>query len=407
MQWNRKKKRHILWLLTFLVTVSGNAHVLPALAAGGKEPGKTENAIPDGYEEKQWEELCDQVLTYEELGDRIELFNPNMIIANEQYWSAMDDVKDQYMAAYEDAEDFKDDADDLREEGGLNTVEGNILYATLRGYEKAMKSTGDQISRAYQANTRSNASSYEGIRKGAKQLTSGAQQVMIGYNQAVSQKNTLKTMNEMYEKLYAATISKKELGMATEVDVMAAKKNLLASENSLANLDNTIENLRKTLCLLTGWTDGTMLNIQEVPPVDLADIEKLNLTEDTTLAIKNNDTIIAARHAKTDRSTAKVSAKLRNEDENIQNLSIKMEELYQDILEKEKDCEAARTAYDEAVVKKNAAEVQLENGSISQIDYMGQMLSYFQAEGEKTSADLSLRQAMELYHWATEGILDF
>lgn len=407
MHWNLKKKWHLLLLTAAIVSLSGNAMVLPALAAGVKEPGVAENAVPDGYDAKHWEKLQDNVLEYEELGDRIREFNPNMISANELYWSAMDDVKDQYMAAYEDAGDFKEDADDLRDYGGLSTVEGQILYATLRGYEKVMKSTGDKISRAYKANTRSDASSYEEIRKGAKQLTSAAQQVMIGYNTAVAQRDTLLTMKEMYEKLYDATVAMKNLGMATDVEVSVSQKNLLTAESSLASLDNSIENLRSTLYLMTGWTEGSVPRIEPVPSMDLSRIDEMNLQEDTAEAIRNNYTLIAERHTKTDRSTAEVNAKFRSEGQNEQNISMKMEELYQEIMEKKKACEAAGTAYDQAVIKKNAAEIQLQNGSVSQIEYLGQMLSYYQAEGERTSADLSLRQATELYYWAIEGILDF
>jgi len=407
MRWNMKNKWHAILLVVSIVSITGNAMVLPAFAAGTKEPGKEENAVPDGYDEKQWELIQDNVLEYDELGDRIKLFNPNMISANEMYWSAMDDVKDQYMAAYEDAEDYKDDADNLRDEGGVSTIDGQILYATLRAYEKAMKSAGDKMSRAYKDSTKSDSSSYEEIRKGAKQLTSGAQQAMIGYNMASSQKKTLQIMTEMYEKLYSATASMQDLGMATDTEVTAAKKNLLAAESSLASLDNSVKNMGSTLKLLTGWKENEIPQIQKVPSVDLSKIDKLNLEEDTALAICNNYTLIDERHRKTDRSTTRVKSKFRSEEQMEQNLSIKMEQLYQDIIEKKKNCEAANTAYDQAVVIKNVTEVQINNGSISQIEYLGQMLTYYQADGDKTNADLSLRQAMELYYWATQGLLDF
>ncbi|WP_277405873.1 TolC family protein [Lacrimispora xylanisolvens] len=367
---------------------------------------KAKNAIPQGYDQRRWELIQDNVLEYEELGDRIQLFNPNMISANEMYWSAMDDVKDQYMAAYEDARDYKEDADDLKDAGGLSTMDGQILYATLRAYEKAMKSAGDKISRAYNYNTKSDATSYEPVRKGAKQLTSGAQQAMIGYNMASAQQKTLQTMKEMYEKLYQSTVSMQGLGMATDADVTAAKKNLLNAESALAGLDNTVESLGSTVKLLAGWTGEIKPQIQSVPSADLSKLEELNLQEDTASAIRNNYTLIEERHRKTDRSSTRVKSKFRSEAQMEQNLSIEMEQLYQDILQNKKSYEAACTAYDQAIVVKNATEIQFKNGSISQIEYLQQMLSYYQAEGEKTNADLSLRQAMELYYWATEGLLD-
>ncbi|WP_349669524.1 TolC family protein [Lacrimispora sp.] len=403
---NTKKLWQVVLLTAVIVSVTGNALVLPVYAEQMAEPGKAKNAVPEGYDQRQWELLQDNVLEYEELGDRIQLFNPNMISANEMYWSAMDDVKDQYMAAYEDAGDYKKDADDLKDAGGLSTMDGQILYATLRAYEKAMKSAGDKISRAYNYNTKPDASSYEPVRKGAKQLTRGAQQAMIGYNMASAQQKTLRTMNEMYEKLYQSAVSMQGLGMATDADVTAAKKNLLNAESALAGLDNTVNSLGSTVKLLAGWTGEGKPQIQSVPTADLSKIEELNLQEDTATAIRNNYTLIEERHRKTDRSSTRVKSKFRSEAQMEQNLSIQMEQLYQDILQNKKNYEAACTAYDQAIVVKSATEIQFKNGSISQIEYLGQMLSYYQAEGEKTNADLSLRQAMELYYWATEGLLD-
>ncbi|NNJ29448.1 TolC family protein [Lacrimispora defluvii] len=403
---NTKNLWQVVLLTAVIVSITGNALVLPVYATEMAEPGKAKNAIPQGYDQRRWEFLQDNVLEYEELGDRIQLFNPNMISANEMYWSAMDDVKDQYMAAYEDARDYKEDADDLKDAGGLSTMDGQILYATLRAYEKAMKSAGDKISRAYNYNTKSDASSYEPVRKGAKQLTSGAQQAMIGYNMASAQQKTLQTMKEMYEKLYQSTVSMQGLGMATDADVTAAKKNLLNAESALAGLDNTVESLGSTVKLLAGWTGEIKPQIQSVPSADLSKLKELNLQEDTASAIRNNYTLIEERHRKTDRSSTRVKSKFRSEAQMEQNLTIQMEHLYQDILQNKKNYEAACTAYDQAIVVKNATEIQLKNGSISQIEYLQQMLSYYQAEGEKTNADLSLRQAMELYYWATEGLLD-
>ena len=403
---NTKNLWQVVLLTAVTVSITGNALVLPVYAAEMAEPGKAKNAIPQGYDQRRWELIQDNVLEYEELGDRIQLFNPNMISANEMYWSAMDDVKDQYMAAYEDARDYKEDADDLKDAGGLSTMDGQILYATLRAYEKAMKSAGDKISRAYNYNTKSDATSYEPVRKGAKQLTSGAQQAMIGYNMASAQQKTLQTMKEMYEKLYQSTVSMQGLGMATDADVTAAKKNLLNAESALAGLDNTVESLGSTVKLLAGWTGEIKPQIQSVPSADLSKLEELNLQEDTASAIRNNYTLIEERHRKTDRSSTRVKSKFRSEAQMEQNLTIEMEQLYQDILQNKKSYEAACTAYDQAIVVKNATEIQLKNGSISQIEYLQQMLSYYQAEGEKTNADLSLRQAMELYYWATEGLLD-
>ncbi|MEY8354609.1 hypothetical protein AALB39_14795 [Lachnospiraceae bacterium 54-53] len=405
-----KVKGQQMHLCLLLAAVFLNLMVNPfpaVMAAYTNGPGILPVSVPEGYDEDTWERLNDNLLEYEELADRIKEFNSNMISADGAFQAAMEDVSDEARSAYKEAEDYRNDADDLRDSGGTSTVEGQIMYATLRAYQKAMQSTGDQISRAVEVNSRPNSSSYGSVRKAWKQLTSAAQQVMLGYSTAVSQKNTLLAMEEMYDRIYDSTVKKQKLGMATDAELLAAKKNALAAKSSLSSLDNTIDSLRSTLCLMTGWNEGDFPEICPVPPLDMERIEKINLETDTDAAIRNNYTIISTRHEDSDQTSAGFKSKARSVSQSEQMVAIELENIYGDIKKNMKEYEASVTAYEQALITQKAANVQLQNGMISCSDYLGLQISVFQAEGEKNSSELALRRSVEEYYWATEGLLDF
>lgn len=396
---------YLLLISIFLNLVINPLHVV--MAGYKNEPGVSPDSVPEGYDEETWERLNDHVLEYDELAARIMEFNPNMISADGAFQAAMSDISDQARNAYKEAEDYREDADDLRDSGGLSTVEGQFMYATLRAYEKAMKSAGDQISRAVKANTKPDASSYGSVRKVWKQLTSAAQQIMIGYNTAVSQRNTLLTVEAMYEQLYDSTAEKQRLGMATDADLLSAKRMVLSAKSSLSSLDNTIDSLRSALCLMAGWSEGDFPEIAPVPPVDVGWIENMDLESDIDAAVRNNYTIISVRREDSDQTTTGFKAKGRSVSQSEQLLAIEMENIYRDIIKNKAENEAALTAYEQATLVQKVADVQLQNGMISQSDYFGYQISFFQAEGEKNSTELALRQSVEKYYWATEGLLDF
>ena len=52
----------------------------------------------------------------------------------------------------------------------------------------------------------------------------------------------------------------------------------------------------------------------------------------------------------------------------------------------------------------NAAQIQKQNGSLSQIQFLQQEMAFLQAQSGFKCADLSLRQAMEDYNWAVKGV---
>lgn len=391
------------------LALSAPAFTGAAQAATLYGPGEDTAAIPEEYSREEWDKLLDSQVEYYEIPALVKEFNPNLVMADQAFQRAIDDVENEALAAYKMEDDFKDDMEELEDSGALATTEGQIMYATLKAYAKVMGSTGDSISYAVKQTKRDDSSSYREIKNARKLLTNGTEQVMIGYDMVTSQKETLITMRELYQKIYDATLVQREQGLATDADVKQAKANLVAAENSLFSLDNTVESLETTFLHLIGWSvnEKNRPEIISIPEVDPSALDGYDLQSDIQKAIGSNQTLISKRHTSSDGSTTGINAKLREIEQDEQLITIQMEALYDAMFQKRAAYEAACMDYESAEITRAASEIQYQMGSIGEIGYLGQQLGFYQAQGAMKVANLELLQAMETYRWAVDGILEY
>lgn len=398
-----------VWFFAAAAAVAFSSFGGTAYAAQMIGPGESRWEIPQEYTPEQWDKLMNSQVEYSEIPALIKEFNPNIQIADQAFDNAMFDVENQALAAYKMEDDFRDDIEELEESGALATMEGQIMYATLNAYADAMGSTGDTISYSLKQAKREDSSSYREIKNARKLLTNGAEQVMIGYNMAASQLDTLHTMCDMYQMLYDATLVQQEQGMAVTADVHQAKANLIAAENSLMSLENTVESLETTFLQLVGWTtnEENRPEIIPIPEVDLQSLNAYDLESDIQKAIGNNQTLITKRRTPSGGSTTGIQAKRREVEQDEQLIAAQMQKLYDHMFQKKAAYETACMDYERAEIMRDAGEIQYQNGSMGQIAYLGQQLAYQQAIGAKRTANLELFQAMETYRWAVAGLLEY
>lgn len=375
---------------------------ITAWAAG---PG-TEGQIPEGYDEETWSKLQDNVMEYDELMNLVKEYNPVMKSVNQAYEGMIDDTNNQARLAYDAAREAKEDAEEIKNSGGLETEAGQILYGTHMATNKMMSSIGDQSSRSAKMLAKTTSSAYRNsVESALKPLTSFAQFSMTGYHAAVSQRTTLEKMKEMYTAMYDSAVLQLQLGTVTQADVTAAQTNLLSAEASLLSLNHTIDQLRSTLCLLTGWAADATPEIGPIPPADVTRVESINLEADTAKAIGNNPAVISQRHAGANSTTGKDN-KQRLEAEAEQKVTVAMQSLHQDVLQKKAEYDSAQLALESATMLRAAADRQYQLGMVSKNQYLGQQLSYLQAEGAMNAADIALFQILLTYDQAVDGTLD-
>ena len=371
---------------------------VPAFAYSPTGPGASPEA--GRYSEEELARLQDNILEYSEIEGRVREYNPTI----SQVWKTYEDTRQDYANMVTELESqyqvVKDLADTYTSAGEMT---GNpVLIATAKqlkkGYQSTVESMEDTVSQWNDNKSTGSIRSYE------RQMTAGAQQAMIGYDTIRQNMATLETMVQLYDRQYQMYTRQKELGLATDKDVLSSYTSLLSAQSQLASLSNQADGVRRSLCQLLGYDPDTNPEIRSLPAFDMTRLEGMNLEEDTKKAIGNNYTLISQRTSAAGKTNAKRENRNKILDEGDQKLTIEMQRLYQDVMDKKAAYDAAATGYQAAEASWGAAQRQYQNGLISEIQYIGLQLAYYQKKAALESANLSLWQAMENYDWGITGL---
>ena len=390
----KHRKRAIAAVTVCMLAVTS----VPAFAYSPTGPGASPEA--GRYSEEELERLQDNVLEYSEIQNRVREYNPTI----SQVWKTYEDTRQDYANMVTELESqyqvVKNLADSYESAGEM--MGNQVLISTAKqlkkGYQSTMESMEDTVS---QWNDNKSTGS---IRSDERQMTVGAQQAMIGYDTIRQNIATLETMVQLYDRQYQMYTRQKELGLATDKDVLSSYTSFLSAQSQLASLNNQADSVRRSLCQLLGYDPETNPEIRSLPAFDMTRLEGMNLEEDTKKAIGNNYTLISQRTSAAGKTNAKRENRNKILDEGDQKLTIEMQRLYQDVMDKKAAYDAAATGYQAAEASWGAAQRQYQNGLISEIQYIGLQLAYYQKKAAFESANLSLWQAMENYDWGITGL---
>ena len=390
----KHRKRAIAAVTACMLAVTS----VPAFAYSPTGPGASPEA--GRYSEEELARLQDNILEYSEIQNRVREYNPTI----SQAWKTYEDTRQDYANMVTELESqyqvVKDLADTYTSAGEMT---GNpVLIATAKqlkkGYQSTVESMEDTVSQWNDNKSTGSIRSYE------RQMTAGAQQAMIGYDTIRQNIATLETMVQLYDRQYQMYTRQKELGLATDKDVLSSYTSFLSAQSQLASLNNQADSVRRSLCQLLGYDPETNPEIRSLPAFDMTRLEGMNLEEDTKKAIGNNYTLISQRTSAAGKTNAKRENRNKILDEGDQKLTIEMQRLYQDVMDKKAAYDAAATGYQAAEASWGAAQRQYQNGLISEIQYIGLQLAYYQKKAAFESANLSLWQAMENYDWGITGL---
>lgn len=390
----KHRKRAIAAVTACMLAVTS----VPAFAYSPTGPGASPEA--GRYSEEELARLQDNVLEYSEIQNRVREYNPTI----SQVWKTYEDTRQDYANMATELESqsqvVKDLADSYESAGEM--MGNQVLISTAKqlkkGYQSTVKSIQDTVS---QWNDKSSTGS---IRSYERQMTAGAQQAMIGYDTIRQNIATLETMVQLYDRQYQMYTRQRELGLATDKDVLSSYTSFLSAQSQLASLSNQADSVRRSLCQLLGYDPDTNPEIRSLPTFDMTRLDGMNLEEDTKKAIGNNYTLISQRTSAAGKTNAKRENRNKILDEGDQKLTIEMQRLYQDVMDKKAAYDAAATGYQAAEASWGTAQRQYQNGLISEIQYIGLQLAYYQKKAAFDSANLSLWQAMENYDWGITGL---
>jgi len=390
----KHRKRAIAAVTVCMLAVTS----VPAFAYSPTGPGASPEA--GRYSEEELARLQDNVLEYSEIQNRVREYNPTI----SQVWKTYEDMRQDYANMVTELESqyqvVKNLADSYESAGEM--MGNQVLISTAKqlkkGYQSTMESMEDTVSQWNDNKSTGSIRSYE------RQMTAGAQQAMIGYDTIRQNIATLETMVQLYDRQYQMYTRQKELGLATDKDVLSSYTSFLSAQSQLASLNNQADSVRRSLCQLLGYDPETNPEIRSLPAFDMTRLEGMNLEEDTKKAIGNNYTLISQRTSAAGKTNAKRENRNKILDEGDQKLTIEMQRLYQDVMDKKAAYDAAATGYQAAEASWGKAQRQYQNGLISEIQYIGLQLAYYQKKAAFESANLSLWQAMENYDWGITGL---
>ena len=386
----------------------GLAAVLTAVPAfaGYAPTGPGAEPEPEKYDAATLSKLQDNVLEYDELALRVREYNPNISEAWRKYGESKEDYQNMLTELESTYDDSMDNIDAVlkplkQAEKLMPQLKGTVkqMSSLKSGYHSLVQGIRDTVT-----NWDTSKRNTSQIRQYEKQVISGAQSAMIGYNTIVDNKATLETMVDLYQKQCDMYQRMAALGLANQTDVVSAQTSLIGAKSQLASLQSQEDSVYRTLCLLLGYDTDSGVEIRNLPDFDMSRLDGMNLEADTKKAIGNNYTLIGQRTSAKGETNAQIAARLNTIEEGEQKLTIEMQRLYQDVLDKKAAYEAAMTGYEAAEKSNGAAQRQYQNGLLSEMQYVGTQISYNQKKAAKESAELDLWTAMNAYDWGIEGL---
>ena len=398
-----KRKHQILAL--GLAAVLASASVVPAFA-GYAPTGPGAEPEPEKYDAETLAKLQDNVLEYDELTLRVREYNPNI----SETWRKYGESKEDYQNMLTELESTYDKSMDNIDDVLKPLKQAKKLMPQLKSSVKQMESLKSGYHSLVQGirdtvtNWDTSKVNTATIRQYEKQVVSGAQSAMIGYNTIVDNKATLETLVDLYQKQCDMYERMAGLGLANQTDLVSAQTSLIGAKAQLASLQSQEDSVYRTLCLLLGYDTNSGVQIQNLPAFDMGRLDGMNLEADTKKAIGNNYTLIGQRTSAKGETNAQIAARLNTINEGEQKLTIEMQRLYQDVLDKKAAYEAAQTGYAAAEKSNGAAQRQYQNGLLSEMQYVGTQISYNQKKAAKEAAELDLWSAMNAYDWGIEGL---
>ena len=364
------------------------------------------------YEQEQ-QLLSDGHLDYGEIEERVKNYYGPMKSAYDMAKGMVEDqadiaVNERIMA--DDLLSQADVAEDMAEEQtGMDQAISAATAKALRQSARQMRNAASMMGQSLKKTS----STERQVDRQANSLIMNVQSMMNQYEQLVSQRAMAAKGVELARTARALQDTMQSQGMAVDSDVLSAAASLSSAQSQLASLDAGMEQIYKLLCSFTGYDPASGVTFGAIPSADLAAIDAIDVNADKEKAVNNNYNLISLRsstgggmtdfQARTTKTTTQTENRLRNVEYSENAVRSDIQALYDQILEKRAAYDAAKTAYESGKMVWDAAQIQKQNGSLSQIQYLQQELAWLTAESGYHCAGLELQQAIQNYRWAVAG----
>ena len=308
---------------------------------------------------EEWAQLQDNKLEWGEIAGLVHEYNATVLNNQKAFQknSGQDaeEIRNALLDAADDMDELANEADDG--EAGAMTAAG------YRAQAEQLRSQADN-----------NVSDSDVIRWQYEQveanIVQSVQNDFIGYYQAIAEKEGNEAKIPYLEQAYQSALNRKNVGTATELDVLTAQENLQTAQAALATADANIASYKRKMQVLCGWNYNADVAVGELPAYDMNTIADIDYAADTEKALAN-------------------SYQLRIDERKLKNApDMTLQDQYQKTVntDKQQIRSSVKTAYDTLIQAKSdydttAAELALKQqnlekssrqyalGTISRMDY--------------------------------------
>lgn len=377
--------------------------------------GPVATKVNSGYDEETWARLQDDTLEYDEIPLLVHEYNRTI----SEIWEDLEEMKQTIQSNAEEVESQNRKMKELKDETTKDfqsvvaqnpallqneeELAKNPTYQAMVNYNTQEYIFDLSLSALKSSASLNSKSTLSSIQRGEDQIVKGAQSLMISYDSLRKQMETLGHLSELYDAQYQLAVNKRTQGMATDADVLAAQINVLSAQNNRNSIESGLLQMKPSLCTLTGWAAGDDPAIAAIPPVDVSQIDTMDLEADAAKAVGNNVTLMELRRLEPGKTNDGVAARLAAIEEGEQTMVIKMQSLYYDVFAQKASYESAQTGFAAAQKSLDSYDRMYQLGLLSKSDYLGAQISYYQKKATCESADLALRLSVETYQWAVKG----
>ncbi|MDO4960272.1 MAG: TolC family protein [Eubacteriales bacterium] len=241
-----------------------------------------------------------------------------------------------------------------------------------------------------------------------KQTAAGARTAFINYYTSLYEKEYAVENIAYLERVYASTVNRRNLGMATEIEELTAKENLENAKAGLLTTETSIGSNKTGLLVMCGWAYDAEGVIGELPEMSVDSISAINYEADKAYAEANNLTLkmdqIKMSNAKGGSYTELVVTQNENQyGSDRSSFGINFKSAYDSLVN-------SGTAYtnalnDKAVADQNLAAAQnsYNLGTISELELRAKVIADKSADMAVKKAYAAMVQAKAKYDDALNG----
>lgn len=344
---------------------------------------------------EEWERLRDNTLEYGEIEDLIHEYN--VTVQNNQY-EYTEFIKDYGKTRDEVADSYRELADELEASMTGEDGTGMISDFQLEQQAKQMREQADNtVEDSYIY--------YLTYSQAEDSLVLSAQSKFLSYYKSQEELESALCQKKILENSYALTLTQRQAGAATDMDVLNALEAVQSQEKTIQELEQQIENTRQSLIVMCGWSAGSQPHIDTVPEWSREEIDAADPDSDLQQALENNYTLRINKRKLENTLDADNKAQLeRTISGNERQIELSIQNAWQNL-------QTAERSYDQAVSAKlleeenyTLAGQKKDAGIITEYEYESAGLTLQMKESAVRIASLELIEALESYRWKVNGL---